>query len=136
MDAALRQYLSEYPDLEIICGYDPNDERYQGADQLAYEWASAHGVPRQAFPARWTTYRRAAGPIRNGQMLAEGEPRWVIAFPGGRGTADMIRRARAAGYIVGRYGPHSAWPDDGDAKLSPEPAPDDSKLGHKTMDFP
>lgn len=30
-------------------------------------------------------------------MLTDGQPDLVVAFPGGRGTADMVRRARAAG---------------------------------------
>ena len=40
---------------------------------------------------------RKAGPIRNQQMLDEGRPSLVVAFPGGRGMADMVRRARNAG---------------------------------------
>lgn len=37
--------------------------------------------------------------VRNRQML-EHEPDLVIAFPGGKGTADMIRVARKAGQKV------------------------------------
>lgn len=37
-----------------------------------------------------------AGPIRNSFMLALG-PDLVLAFPGGRGTADMVRQASEAG---------------------------------------
>ena len=33
-------------------------------------------------------------------MLDEGRPDFVVAFPGGRGTADMCRRAREAGLEV------------------------------------
>jgi hypothetical protein len=33
-------------------------------------------------------------------MLTEGKPDLVVAFPGGRGTADMVRRAYAANVIV------------------------------------
>jgi predicted Rossmann-fold nucleotide-binding protein len=33
-------------------------------------------------------------------MLSEGKPDLVIAFPGGRGTADMIRQAKEAGVPV------------------------------------
>ena len=56
------------------------------------------------FPADWIRHGRAAGPIRNEQMLREGCPDLVVAFhddPGlGRGTADMVRRALAAGVPV------------------------------------
>lgn len=68
----------------------------RGADTLGIEWAEARGVEVARFPADWEKYRRAAGPIRNQQMLDEGKPDLVIAFPGGRGTADMVRRATAA----------------------------------------
>jgi len=69
----------------------------RGADTLGIEWAEAKGVEVARFPADWKTHGRAAGPIRNQQMLEEGKPDLVVAFPGARGTADMIRRARAAG---------------------------------------
>jgi hypothetical protein len=35
-------------------------------------------------------------------MLDKGRPDLVLAFPGGRGTADMIQRAEAAGVPVQR----------------------------------
>lgn len=56
--------------------------------------------PVRAFPADWHRDGKAAGPIRNRRMLLEGMPDLVVAFPGGRGTADMVRRARAAGIEV------------------------------------
>jgi phosphoribosylformylglycinamidine (FGAM) synthase-like amidotransferase family enzyme len=33
-------------------------------------------------------------------MLDESMPHLVIAFPGGRGTADMVKRSKAAGVHV------------------------------------
>lgn len=69
----------------------------RGADNLAAEWAVARGIPQQAFPARWETEGKAAGPKRNRRMLAEGCPDIVVAFAGGRGTEDMKRVARNAG---------------------------------------
>lgn len=101
----LGQWLSAHRDLVIGCGYDPNSPRFQGADQLAYEWAAEHDVPRHAYAADWGKYGRAAGPIRNIRQLAEFEPRHVVSFPGGRGTADMCERARARGVFVAYYGP-------------------------------
>lgn len=71
-----------------------------GADRLAASWARQEGVPVIAYPAAWQTHGRAAGPIRNQQMLDFGKPDLVIAFPGGRGTADMVGRARKAGIKV------------------------------------
>ena len=72
----------------------------RGADTLLDEWAQVWGIPSLAFPAQWRRLGRAAGPLRNGRMLAEGKPDLVIAFPGGRGTADMVRQAEAAGVRV------------------------------------
>lgn len=70
-----------------------------GADSMAGEWAREHSVRIRVFLADWTRYGKRAGPIRNQQMLDE-RPDLVVAFPGGRGTADMVRRARAAGVEV------------------------------------
>ena len=70
-----------------------------GADRLAGEWADINDVPVEAFPADWKQHGRAAGPIRNREMLAR-KPNLVIAFPGGRGTADMVRQAKSAGIPV------------------------------------
>ncbi len=72
----------------------------QGADALAKRWAQLHGCPFTEFPADWDRHGEAAGPIRNQQMLDEGRPMLVVAFPGGKGTADMVRRAREAGVEV------------------------------------
>ena len=72
----------------------------RGADSLAAAWAKDRGIPAAAYPADWQRDGRAAGPIRNQRMLAEGRPDGVVAFAGGSGTADMIRRAKAAGIKV------------------------------------
>jgi hypothetical protein len=75
-----------------------------GADRLSAQWAKDTGLDEYgevlAFPADWKLHGKAAGPIRNQQMLVEGKPDVVVAFPGGTGTADMVRRARAAGLTV------------------------------------
>ena len=68
----------------------------RGADKLAGEWAERHGVPVRVFPANWDQQHSSAGPIRNQQMLDQGKPDMVIAFPGDRGTADMVKRAKIA----------------------------------------
>lgn len=71
-----------------------------GADSVAHRWAIRHRVPVSPYPAAWHIDGKAAGPIRNARMLQEFRPDAVVAFPGGRGTADMIRQARAAGVRV------------------------------------
>lgn len=62
-------------------------------------------VPVRVFKADWDKHGKAAGPIRNQQMLDEGKPDLVLAFAGGKGTDDMCRRARAAGVEVRRFWP-------------------------------
>ena len=69
----------------------------RGADSIAGEWADARGVEHLTFPADWKALKRKAGPIRNQQMLDEGRPDLVVAFPGGKGTAHMSRIADEAG---------------------------------------
>jgi hypothetical protein len=71
-----------------------------GADAMAREWCVKWRYAYEHFPADWRTHGKAAGPIRNQRMIDEGKPDLVIAFPGGRGTADMVRRAKAAGLQV------------------------------------
>lgn len=72
----------------------------RGADTLAGEWAEWTGVPVLPFPADWKMFGRADGPMRNAVMLRDGRPDVVIAFPGGSGTADMCRQAKAANLPV------------------------------------
>lgn len=77
----------------------------KGADALAAKWAIINCVPVLTFLSDWHTYGRAAGPMRNAKMLTKGQPDLVLAFPGGRGTADMVRQAKAAGVeVVQPYG--------------------------------
>lgn len=98
------------PATRIIHGYAT------GADILAKEWAEKRNVPVKGYAANWSDldveplvlryspegepYNAAAGGIRNQQMLDEEKPDLVVAFPGGAGTADMVRRAKAAGVHV------------------------------------
>lgn len=66
-----------------------------GVDTFAKEWAIARQIPRLVCKAEWDKYGLAAGPIRNAKML-EWNPDLVIAFPGGKGTADMVTKTKAA----------------------------------------
>lgn len=90
----LNQYLSDIDDLVIIQG------DAKGADYLAKLWAVSNTVKFESFPADWKKYGKRAGYIRNTQMLNEGKPDIVVAFPGGKGTQMMITLAEAAGVPV------------------------------------
>jgi hypothetical protein len=77
----------------------------RGPDRQAESEARHRGVNVEVYPAPWEEHGKAAGPIRNQQMLVEGKPDMVVALYDGvsKGTADMIRRAREAGvhtYVV------------------------------------
>lgn len=91
--AVLRDLRQRYGSLTIIEG------GATGADRLAREWASHENQACVTVEADWKLHGRAAGPLRNRAML-EQNPALVVAFPGGRGTADMTKQALAAGVQV------------------------------------
>jgi hypothetical protein len=70
-----------------------------GADRQCADFWGRNGGKVEAHPADWTRHGKAGGPIRNQEMLDSGVD-LVIAFPGGRGTADMVRRAKKTGVRV------------------------------------
>jgi hypothetical protein len=74
-----------------------------GADRLARLWCHSRKVRYENYPADWRTHGKAAGPIRNQRMIDEGKPTMGLAFTGGRGTADMVRRLRRAGLPVQEF---------------------------------
>jgi hypothetical protein len=69
-----------------------------GFDAFAKKWAKYHGIPVKEFAADWDKHGRAAGPRRNEEMARYADA--LIAFHGGKGTDDMIRRARKHGLVV------------------------------------
>lgn len=70
-----------------------------GADALGADWATARGIEQTVLRADWAKYGRAAGFTRNVAM-ADTNPDYVIAFPGGSGTEHMIRVAVKRGIKV------------------------------------
>lgn len=81
---------------ELIYGAAP------GADTLAARAALSLGMPVKQYPADWKTHGKAAGPIRNRQML-DAQPVKVFAFGAGRGTQDTVSEAEKRGIPVVRY---------------------------------
>lgn len=72
---------------------------------MAHDWAMKNKVSVIKFPADWKTHGRAAGPTRNRQMLQEGDPDLIVAFPktileASRGTRNMVEQARKLGLPV------------------------------------
>lgn len=70
----------------------------RGADMYGEIWARLNNIPVRVFAAEWDRYGKAAGPMRN-QVMAERADA-LIAFEGGRGTADMLRRAKERGLLI------------------------------------
>ena len=65
-----------------------------GVDKMADAWGKHMAIEVVPVPADWDNHGKAAGPIRNEDMLIKHKPKRVIAFPGRNGTADMVRRAK------------------------------------------
>lgn len=97
LDKVLRATREEEKNLTIIHG------AAAGADSLSDRWARERQVEIEAYPADWKKYGRSAGFIRNSQMLKEGKPDLVLAFPGGSGTKMMASLAEKSFVPVRRY---------------------------------
>ena len=79
----------------------------RGADAAIGRAAYQLGWSALVMPAQWQLHGRAAGPIRNRELLEQAVARavarsspgcltsvLVVAFPGGAGTASLVREAR------------------------------------------
>ena len=79
----------------------------RGADAAIGRAAHQLGWSALVMPAQWQLHGRAAGPIRNRELLeqaiaraeAHSSPGYqasvlVVAFPGGTGTASLVQQAR------------------------------------------
>lgn len=75
-----------------------------GADEIARAYAAKLRLKCETFDADWDKHGKAAGPIRNGEMLAPGAD-LVLAFPIGTrstspGTWDCIEKAARVGIPI------------------------------------
>lgn len=94
-ETLVRQVLDDHPIEVLING------ACRGADLLSSAWARRTGTIYAEVPALWETFGKAAGHMRNYTMITRfGDIDLVIAFPGGPGTASMIRIARQKGIEV------------------------------------
>ena len=84
----LFQQLKE-KDVMIIHGHCPS-----GADHYADTCANNLKIPVKRYPANWKKYGKAAGPIRNRQMIEIEKPNVVFAFhdkiEASKGTKDTV----------------------------------------------
>ena len=98
---ALMKQLADHPELTVHVG----DAR--GADAITRAVCGNLGIPFTVHYADWQKYGRAAGPMRNREMLNAANPDLVIAFPGAdesRGTRDCMAAAEARKIPVVVYG--------------------------------
>lgn len=88
--------LTHQTNIEVVI-----DGQANGADSLGHLVAKRLNLNTLRFPANWKQYGRAAGVIRNQQMLDEGKPTFVLAFhhdlKASRGTKDMVNRCKKYG---------------------------------------
>lgn len=79
--------------LDMVHGHTPVTELIHGnatgADTLAGKWAAWRGIKETALPAEWHKHGYLAGMKRNRELLYL-KPDYVLAFPGNKGTRDMI----------------------------------------------
>lgn len=86
--------LSNFHTLELFVG------DAMGLDYLARRFYYEKATIPNIFDADWDKHGKAAGSIRNREMLeAAGKHALVIAFPG-RGTANCIKTAKELGMTV------------------------------------
>lgn len=96
--------------IDLLEGEEPSvliHGQARGADTFAGNSAKALGIPTIEVPALWDEEGIAAGPRRNARMIDIAWALWataweatkhstptLLAFPGGRGTADMVSRCK------------------------------------------
>jgi len=84
----LEETLSDLYITELISG------GAKGADALAEQYANKNGLLCTVFHANWKEYGRAAGPIRNSEIINAADK--IVAFWDGqsKGTADSIKKVQ------------------------------------------
>lgn len=71
-----------------------------GVDAHARRWAQEFKIPIKEYPADWNKYGKAAGPIRNKEMVNEGDMLIAIWNGTSPGTKNIIKLAEDKGISV------------------------------------
>ncbi len=71
-----------------------------GADALAKRWASTHAIPLKEHAPDWLKHGKAAGPMRDPDLVNEATHVLAFPHPKGKGTQNAIRLARKMGKPV------------------------------------
>ena len=75
-------------------------KRPTGLEALAEGHSEKRAKPASRYPPNWECLGKRAENLRNDFMLADSRPDFVIAFPGGRNTTDLVAKVSAAGLPV------------------------------------
>lgn len=96
-DRALQTFISLVsPSDDVFVGCCPT-----GLDAMVREHFNNGWEQARVFKANWNELGRAAGPIRNGEMIMAAPPDAIlVAFLGGDGTKDCIRQAKKRGLLI------------------------------------
>jgi hypothetical protein len=71
-----------------------------GVGIAAEAWARSSGTPVVRYPPNWKLYGKKAEGLRDAFMIEDSRPDLVLAFPGGRNTADLMQKAIDAKIVV------------------------------------
>ena len=80
-----------------------------GVGIAAEAWARCSGTHVVRYPPNWKLYGKKAEGLRDAFMIEDSRPDLVLAFPGGRHTADLIQKAIDAKIVVLTVQAGSAW---------------------------
>lgn len=86
--AIIQLLVQTYTNVIIIAG------ECIGVDLMTKSIALEMNLTYHGYPANWNAHGKAAGPIRNRQMLEEGKPDMIVAFSddiaNSKGTKNML----------------------------------------------
>ena len=71
----------------------------RGLDSAVSDWCKFVGIHQASIPALWDHLGNPAGAIRN-SIMSKLNIDLCVAFPGGKGTADMVKKAKKKGVVV------------------------------------
>ena len=89
----------------VLSNYDANNcvlvhGNCRGADTIAGDVATELGMEVEVYPANWSKYQKAAGPIRNAEMLKT-DPHIILVWHDdlarSRGTKSCVTLAKKMG---------------------------------------
>ena len=97
-----RRYTDDIKVYEVLRVLNPDRVMVgdaDGLDRLVRTFCKRLQIPYHTFKADWDAHGKAAGPIRNREMLQSGA-QILVAFPGGRGTENCVKQAKELGITV------------------------------------